>query len=88
MSNNTERMKTLDTDIGQLEEIIRVQKLKNEISQLEKDARIQKLNNEIKGLERVMQLKKEIAEHEAFLSHAKREMEETERACIRKTGRR
>ena len=58
MSNNTEMMKALNT----------------EISQLEKDIRVQKLNNEIKRLERVIQLKEEIARHEAFLSHAKREI--------------
>ena len=58
MSNNAERMKALNT----------------EVSQLEEDIRIQKLDNEVKKLERVIHLKKEIAEHEAFLSNTKREI--------------
>lgn len=58
MSNTTERMKALDT----------------EISQLEKDIEAQKQDNELSRTEKIVHLKEEISRYEAFLSHAKREI--------------
>ena len=58
MSNNTERMKALST----------------EIAQLEKDIHVQKVNNEMANMDRVIKIKEEIFRHEAFLSNTKREI--------------
>ncbi len=58
MSNSTERMKALST----------------EIAQLEKDIHVQKVNNEMANMDRVIKIKEEIFRHEAFLSNTKREI--------------